>query len=101
LDELGKIQCVSTFTCEWAFSIQIFVKIRVKNKFASKNLKAIIRIALKEANENFDNIIHNASPLWENGIQLRYLYSNPKRYLTSNSNDSCNELLGKTSRTKI
>ena len=35
----------------------------------SKNVEAMLRIALKGPDENFENIIEHAIPLWENGTQ--------------------------------
>ena len=35
----------------------------------SKNLEVVLKIALKGLDENFDNIIEEAIPLWENGTK--------------------------------
>jgi hypothetical protein len=56
-------------------------------------LEAILRIALEGPNENFDNIIEEAIPLWENGTKYlakyRFLYANPSRYMSSASDVFC------------
>jgi hypothetical protein len=63
LANLARVQCVSTSTCKMAFSVQNFIKTRVRNIFGSKNLEAMLRIALEGPDENFDNIIKETIPL--------------------------------------
>ena len=65
------------------------MKTRVRNKFGSKNLEAMLRIALEGPDENFDNIIEEAIPLWKTGTKYRFLYVNPSRYVSSASDASC------------
>ena len=52
-------------------------------------MKAILRSALEGPNENFDNIIEEAIPLWKTGTKYRFLYANPSRYVSSTSDASC------------
>jgi hypothetical protein len=52
-------------------------------------LEAILRIALEGPNENFDTIIEEVIPLWENGTKYRFLYANPSRYMSSASDVFC------------
>jgi len=49
----------------------------------------MLRIALEGLDENFDNIIEEAIPLWKNGTKYRFLYANPSRYISSRSDASC------------
>ena len=65
------------------FSIQNLIKTQVRNKLESKNLKAMLRIALEGPDENFGNIIKEAISLWKNGVKYRFLYANPSRYVFS------------------
>jgi hypothetical protein len=44
---LAHVQCVSTTTCERAFSVQNLIKTKVRNRLGSKNLKAMLQIALE------------------------------------------------------
>jgi hypothetical protein len=41
------VQCVSTMTCERAFSVQNLIKTIVRNRLGSKNLEAMLQIALE------------------------------------------------------
>ena len=63
LAELTHVQCISTTMCECAFSVQNFIKIRVRNRLGSKNLEAMLRIALEGPNEGIDDIISDVVPL--------------------------------------
>jgi hypothetical protein len=72
LANLARVQCVSTSTCERAFRVQNLIKTRVKNKLGSKTLEAMLRIALEGPDENFDNIIEEAIPLWKIGAKYRF-----------------------------
>jgi hypothetical protein len=47
LVELAHVQCVSTTTCERAFSVQNLIKTKVRNRLGSKNLEAMLQIALE------------------------------------------------------
>ena len=47
LVELAHVQCVSTTMCERAFSVRNLIKTKVRNKLGSKNLEAMLHIALE------------------------------------------------------
>jgi hypothetical protein len=82
LAELAHVQCVSTATCERAFSVLKLIKTKVRNKLGSKNLDAMLRIALERPDEEVDDIIGDALPLWKDS-KYRFLYANPSSYLNS------------------
>ena len=50
-----------------------------------QNLEAILRIAWEGPDENFDNIIEEAIPLWKNGTKYRFLYASHSHYMSSAS----------------
>jgi len=72
---LAKVQCVSTATCKRAFSIQILIKMSVRNSLGNKNLERMLRIASREPDDNFNNIIEEAIPLWKKETKNRFLYT--------------------------
>ena len=41
----------------------------------------MLKIALEGSNENFDNIIEEAVPLWKIGTKYRFLYANRSLYV--------------------
>ena len=49
LVELAHVQCISTVTCERAFSVQILIKTKIKNRLGTKNIEAMLRIAFGRA----------------------------------------------------
>ena len=59
LAELAHVQCVSTATCERAFNVQNLIKTKVRNRLGSRNLDAMLRIALEGPDEEVDDIIWN------------------------------------------
>ena len=71
------MQCVSTATCEHAFSVQNLIKTKVRNRLGSKNLHAMLRIASEGPDEEVDDIICDAIPLWKKDSKYRFLYANP------------------------
>jgi len=77
LIDLARVQCISTTTCERAFSVQNLIKTQVRNRLGSKNLEAMLRIALKGLDENFDNIVEESISLRKNGTKYHFLYTNP------------------------
>jgi hypothetical protein len=83
LVELAHVQCVSTTTRERAFSVRKLIKTKVRNRLASKNLDAMLRIALEGPNEEVDDIIGDAIPLWKKDSKYHFLYANPSSYLNS------------------
>jgi len=84
LATLAHVQCVSTATCERAFSVQNLIKTKVRNRLGSRNLDAMLRIALEGPDEEVDDIIcDDAIPLWRKDSKYRFLYANPSSYLNS------------------
>ena len=75
--------CAMIATCERAFSVQILIKTKVIIRLGSKNLKAMLRIALERPIEGVYDIISDIVPLWKNDIKYRFLYANPSFYLNS------------------
>ena len=49
----------------------------------------MLRIALKGPDEDFDNIIEEATPLWKTRTKYRFLYANPSCYVFSANDASC------------
>ena len=49
----------------------------------------MLRIALEGPDENFDNIIVEAIPLWKSGTKYQFLYANPSLYVSSASDAAC------------
>ena len=87
--DLARVQCVSTSTCERAFSVQNLIKTRMRNILGSENLKAMLRIALEGPDEDFDNIIEEVIPLWKIVTKYRFVYANPSHYVSCASGVSC------------
>ena len=83
LAELAHVQCVSIATCERAFNVQILIKTKVRNRLGSKNLDAMLWIALEGLDEEVDDIFGDAIPLWKKDNKYRFLYANPFSYLNS------------------
>jgi hypothetical protein len=83
LAELAHVQCVSTTTCERSLSVQKSIKTKVRNRLGSKNLDAMLRIALEGSDEEVDDIIGNAIPLWKKDSFYHFLYASPSSYLNS------------------
>ena len=81
LAKLASVQCVSTATCERAFSVQNLIKTRVRNRLGSKHLEAMLRIALEGPDDEIDDVLCDAVLLWKNDSKYRFLYSNPSLYL--------------------
>ena len=65
--------------CKRAFSVQNSIKSKGRNRLGSKNLEAMLQIAL----EGVDDIISDDVPLWKNDSLYRFLYVNPSSYLNS------------------
>jgi hypothetical protein len=77
------VQCVSTTTCDRAFSVHNLIKTKVRNRLGSKNLDAMLWIALEGPDEEVDDIIGDAIPLWKKDSKYLFLYVNPSSYLNS------------------
>jgi hypothetical protein len=58
------------------------IKSRVRNRLGSKNLEALLRIAL-EGPKEFDDILQDAIPLWKNETKYKFFYANPSIYLST------------------
>ena len=80
--ELAHVQCVSTTTCERAFNVQNLIKTKVRNRLGSKNLNAMLR-ALEGPDQEVNDMIGDAIPLWKKDSKYRFLYANPSSYLNS------------------
>jgi hypothetical protein len=65
------VKCVSTTTCEHAFIVHNLIKTKVRNRLGSKNLDAMLRIALEGPDEEVDDIIGDAIPLWKKDSKYR------------------------------
>jgi len=63
---LAQVQCVSFATSKRTFRIQNLIKTQVRNNFCNRNLEIRLKFALKGPNEEFDHIIDDAIPLWDN-----------------------------------
>jgi hypothetical protein len=65
------------------FQCAKLIKTKVRNRFGSKNLDAMLRITLEGPNEEGDDIIGDAIPLWKKDSKYRFLYVNPSSYMNS------------------
>ena len=92
LVEIAKCQCVSTATCEWAFSVQNIIKQKLRNRVSTSNLESMMRVAIEGPNNDFDDILTSALDLWKDDAKFRYLYSNLERYLFVASDDALEEV---------
>jgi hypothetical protein len=92
LAEIAKCQCVSTATCERAFSVQNTIKQKLRNRMSTSNLESMMRVAIEGPDNDFDDILTSALDLWKDAAKFRYLYSNPERYLSGASNDALEEV---------
>ena len=72
LAELAHVQCVCIVTCEHAFGVQNLIKTKVRNRLGSKNLEAMLQIALEGPDEGVDDIINGVVPLWKNDNKYRF-----------------------------
>jgi hypothetical protein len=61
------------------------IKTKVRNRLGSKNLDALLRIALEGPYEEVDDIIGDidAISLWKKDSKYCFLYANPSTYLNS------------------
>ena len=67
-------------------------KIKVINRLGSKNLEAMMQIALEGSNEGVDDIINDVVPLWKNDNEHHFLYVNPSTYLNSFNTPSVSDV---------
>lgn len=82
LVEIARVQCISTATCERAFSIQNIIKVRYRNKLGTKKLDSLLRIASEGPKEGSEAILIEKVALWENSTKTRIFFSNPQFYLS-------------------
>jgi hypothetical protein len=52
--------------------VQNLIKTKVRNRLGSKNLDVMLRIALKGLDEEVDDIIGDATPLWKKDGKYRF-----------------------------
>ena len=81
LAEIARVQCISTASCERAFSVQNCIKTKQRNRMLTKNLESVLRVALEGPIEDYFDIINEAIGIWKNNTKFRYLFSHPERYL--------------------
>ena len=58
LAEIGKVQCISTVSCEITFLVQNCIKTKQQNKMMTSNLESVLRIALEGPIEDCHKIIN-------------------------------------------
>ena len=72
LAKLAHVQCVSTTTCERVFCVQNLIKTKPRIRLGSKNLEAMLRIALEGPDEGVDDTINDDVPHWKNDSKYRF-----------------------------
>jgi len=82
LADIARCQCVSTATCERAFSVQNVIKTKFRNRLNTKHLESVLRVAIEGPSNDFDHILVGAIELWQNLAKWKYLYSHPEKYLS-------------------
>jgi hypothetical protein len=92
LAEIAKCQCVSTTTCERAFSVKNIIKQKHGNRMSTSNLESMMCVAIGGPNNDFDDILTSPLDLWNDDAKFRYLYSNPECYLSGASDDALEEV---------
>ena len=91
LSQIAKCQCVSTATCERAFSMQNSIKLKNRNRMRTFHLDSIMRVSMEGPEKDFDAILLDAIVLWKNGTKFRHLFTNPERYLIGATEDVLEE----------
>ena len=72
------VACHHNFhSAERALSVRSLIKTKVRNMLGSKNLDAMLQIALEGSDEGVDDIIGDALPLWKKDSKYCFLYANP------------------------
>jgi hypothetical protein len=56
------------------------------------NTLQVMRVAIESPNNDFDDILTSALDLWKDDAKFRYLYGNPKGYLSGTSDDALEEV---------
>lgn len=83
LAEIARVQCVSTASCERAFSVQNCIKTKHRNRMLTKNLESVLRIAIEGPVQGCHDIFSEAIGIWKNTTKFRYLFTHPEKYLSS------------------
>lgn len=60
LAEIASVQCVSTASCERAFSVQNCIKSKFRNRLKTQHLECVMRIALEGPQEGCDSLLLDA-----------------------------------------
>ena len=81
LVEIARVQCISTTSCERAFSVQNCIKTKQRNTTLTKKLERVLRVALEGPIEDYYDIINEVIGIWKNNTKFRYLFFRPERYL--------------------
>ena len=90
---LGLVACCHNFhSTERALSVRNSIKTKVRSRLGSKNLDAMLRIALEGPNEGVDDIIGDAIPLWKKDSKCCLLYANPSSSLNSPNTVSLSDM---------
>jgi hypothetical protein len=58
----------------------------------TKNLEAMLRIALEGLDEGVDDIMNDVLPLGKNDSRFRFLYADPSSYLNSLNTPSASDV---------
>jgi hypothetical protein len=81
LAKIARVQCISTASCEMAFSVQNCIKTKQSNRMLTKNLESVLWVTLEGPIEYYYEIINEATGIWKNNTKFRYLFSHHERYL--------------------
>jgi hypothetical protein len=65
---------------------------QVRNQMSTSNLESMMRVAIKDPDNDFDDILNSALDLWKDDAKFCYLYSNSERYLFGASDDALEEV---------
>ena len=81
LADIARCQCVSTATCERAFSVQNNIKQKKRNRMTTTHLDSVMRVAIEGPTNNFEFILQEAISLWKDSRKFRFLFTNHDKYL--------------------
>ena len=82
--DLGLVACPHSFhSVERAFNVRNLIKTKARNRLGSKNLNAMLQIALEGPDEGVHDIIGDVIPLWKKDSKYRFMYANPSSCLNS------------------
>lgn len=91
LAKITSIQCVSTFSCERAFSIQNCVKSEFRNKLKRQHLESMLCITLEGPEEGCEPLLVKAIGLWEKSTKFMFYIEYLVGATTSNPLNGDNE----------